>query len=100
MPLARAAARGESPERVSPMRSQDVCGAPTHTSGVKNIASAIFFALSDMSKRSCAETPRGEIREDDFSDGITGCLRRSVANIRSEKYCIGKIFHSFEHAGI
>ena len=33
---------------ISPMGSQDVCGAPSQTSGVKNIASARFFTLSNM----------------------------------------------------
>ncbi len=39
---------------------------------------------------------RGEIRGGDFSDTITGCLQPPRGkNIRSEKYCIGNIFHSF-----
>ncbi|MDO4407909.1 MAG: hypothetical protein Q4C16_03080 [Eubacteriales bacterium] len=32
---------------ISSMGSQDVCGASTQTSGVKNNASAIFFILSN-----------------------------------------------------
>ena len=39
---------------------------------------------------------RGEIREGDFSDAITGCLQPPRGtNIRSEKSCIDKIFHSY-----
>ena len=37
--------------KISPMGSQDVCGASAQTSGMKNIASAIFFILSDHAAR-------------------------------------------------
>ena len=37
---------------------------------------------------------RGEIREDNLSDGITGGLRHLGENLRSEKTCIDKTFHS------
>ena len=37
--------------KISPMGSQDVCGASAQTSGMKNIASAIFFSLSDYAAR-------------------------------------------------
>ena len=63
------------------------------TSGVKNNASALFFTLSGHAARKSGT--RGEIREGVFSDGITGCLQPPRGtNIRSEKSCIDKIFHS------
>ena len=63
------------------------------TSGVKNIISTVFFTLSGHAAPKSGT--RGEIREGVFSDGITGCLQPPRGtNIRSEKSCIDKIFHS------
>ena len=56
-----------------------------------------IFTLSDHAARKSGT--RGEIREDDFSDGITGCLGRFAAQTSGVKNIVSTIFFTLsDHA--
>ena len=71
------------------LTSGDVC-APAQTSGVKNIASAIFFTLSKHAARQSGSARRKP--GTGFSDAISGALGRPAAQSSGAKNIVSTIF--------